>query len=913
MSDNITNKISFANFDIYEKLLEIASKHVSLNNESDFLRLGLFGYVTEGMAANIRDNALQKTMLYNESFLNSAIIPDSVYNYARTFNVSVQNATPARALVSITIPESDFNQFRTDYDPKDYPRYYATSPNDAANYSGIIIDRDGDFRVNGYVFKLEKSIILSVSGSDVFSANYILTEQPGAQFHIDDPYAGKDYYTNNQHIVVTQDSAGNIVLHNVLVYQFAVETNILQITSDYILNKKVFYQTFNNQFAGMSASYIKNKKVYNVDLYYSDMDLALGTDLQNPYYAFYSLENDDIVKIKFTSGTSGFIPEINSQIQIDIYTTQGTNISTAITGLYAYTQSNTATRAVSILVSFESNLSGGRNKPTISQTKQQIINAISTRNIILSETDLNNYFSILTQSWSGFDGKIKFVKKRDDILRRVFGAYSLFRSGLDVSGKAVNNSSYISSPVPTNTINAVFTIGANDTPDKILIKSGTKFRQDASNTSEYIFERVNSDATDYDYFCPFTIKAMLSPVRMVKYISEMTDSTTGAHIDSQKSDNVYPSNTTIIPKNIHVKRQLNNGDGSISSNILVELQLQSNTNLQENLTINSSNGITISFNDDVTSYGAITQNSANIISTQVSDEESFQTTISFAIPVDQSSSISANASKIDVIKLSGNVTIPSEAYIGIKLSGSILSNSDAFTINIISDSKLTFFNSMNRIMTSDISYTLKQSGTVKYIDEYRIDSIPVVHKSFLETFQGTTGQVSGVAISTSNIENFVKQVSNHIMILKQSLNKLEANTTYDFKFYNTCGRAQYYDCMKTDLDLLLVITLAKKYANNETLKTQIRDYIRMYIDSCNNNNEFYMTGLVVACTGAFNQTATSADVIKNIEFRSMNGAMDDHILPFSDNADKEYMFVPEWFGLPFNPETNEDNIIFVSE
>ena len=151
------------------------------------------------------------------------------------------------------------------------------------------------------------------------------------------------------------------------------------------------------------------------------------------------------------------------------------------------------------------------------------------------------------------------------------------------------------------------------------------------------------------------------------------------------------------------------------------------------------------------------------------------------------------------------------------------------------------------------------------------------------------------------------------MILKQSLNKLEANTTYDFKFYNTCGRAQYYDCMKTDLDLLLVVTLAKKYANNETLKTQIRDYIRIYIDSCNNNNEFYMTGLVVACTGAFNQTATSADVIKNIEFRSMNGAMDDHILPFSDSADKEYMFVPEWFTLPFNPTTNEENIIFVSE
>lgn len=74
-----------------------------------------------------------------------------------------------------------------------------------------------------------------------------------------------------------------------------------------------------------------------------------------------------------------------------------------------------------------------------------------------------------------------------------------------------------------------------------------------------------------------------------------------------------------------------------------------------------------------------------------------------------------------------------------------------------------------------------------------------------------------------------------------------------------------------------------------------------------------MSGLIVACTGAFNSTPVSLDVIKNIQFVSMNGAMDDHILPFSSNVGKEYLFVPEWFTLPFNPETNEENIIFVSE
>jgi hypothetical protein len=50
---------------------------------------------------------------------------------------------------------------------------------------------------------------------------------------------------------------------------------------------------------------------------------------------------------------------------LDVYTTSGTNINSSITGVYAYIQSNTATRAVSILVSFESSLSGGKNAPTL--------------------------------------------------------------------------------------------------------------------------------------------------------------------------------------------------------------------------------------------------------------------------------------------------------------------------------------------------------------------------------------------------------------------------------------------------------------------------------------------------------------------------------------------------------------------
>jgi hypothetical protein len=113
-------KISFSTYDIYEKLLEIAQKHISLDAKSDFLRTGLFGYATEAMANTIRDNALEKTFLYNEGFLNTAVIPSSIYNYAKMFNVKVPTAKPSRATVKITIPYSDYLQYRTSYSKGEY-------------------------------------------------------------------------------------------------------------------------------------------------------------------------------------------------------------------------------------------------------------------------------------------------------------------------------------------------------------------------------------------------------------------------------------------------------------------------------------------------------------------------------------------------------------------------------------------------------------------------------------------------------------------------------------------------------------------------------------------------------------------------------------------------------------------------
>jgi hypothetical protein len=50
--------ISFSQYDIYSKLIEVANRHIPTNDNTDFLRTGLFGYITESLAMGLRDSAL---------------------------------------------------------------------------------------------------------------------------------------------------------------------------------------------------------------------------------------------------------------------------------------------------------------------------------------------------------------------------------------------------------------------------------------------------------------------------------------------------------------------------------------------------------------------------------------------------------------------------------------------------------------------------------------------------------------------------------------------------------------------------------------------------------------------------------------------------------------------------------------
>jgi hypothetical protein len=131
------------------------------------------------------------------------------------------------------------------------------------------------------------------------------------------------------------------------------------------------------------------------------------------------------------------------------------------------------------------------------------------------------------------------MKKRDDLLKRIFSAYMVLRSGLDSSGAENNNSDFISMAVPTNTIDVQASLDGPFT----TITAGTKICLDAATNKYKIYERNSNDSNtstinDF-YFCPFDIDVLLSPVRKVRYRYNMTDSSSGMFI-VDADDNLFP-------------------------------------------------------------------------------------------------------------------------------------------------------------------------------------------------------------------------------------------------------------------------------------------------------------------------------------------------------------------------------------
>jgi hypothetical protein len=935
MAANERDFSSSSKYDIYSKLMLIASKYFDVTNE-DFLKTGLFGYVTESMAMIARDSSFHKSMLYNEAFLNTAVMPKSIYNWAKMFGVSIPAATPAYADIQVTIPiDSLYFQAGSAWGSA----YGAEVTGALANKQMMIIDRSNQFVAGEFRFTMERSILLykdTVSGTDEITVKYCETEAPSTILQ-----DLSNYY------ITTVITDNNFISFVVRAYQYDLTTVERQISSPSFLDTKIHRFQFSDQFVGAKLRYTKNGVTTPIELRFSNISTPEQTTAS---FAYYNLVDEDTVQVTFSSASGDFMPSSNSTLEMDIFTTRGAAGNITFTGDVIIRLSEEKIKNVPILANFFSDSAiGGVDTPSLSRIKSTIINEISTRDVIVTEGDLNSYFSVLTSLLETInDGKVTFVKRRDDILRRVFSAYVLMRDGLDIDGNPAETN-YTSKVIPTNTISADFAISANvSKPFGTIIKR----KEGVVGEYEYVPESGLDGSQDY-YVVPFFMRVTLDPFRKVKYIYNLTDDSTSLSYRSVSSNST--SQIYVLPSSISIKRELDGANAS--SSYILTASLVTNFDMSDdvlpsdtfNLSFYRKGNDTTPINSAALSY---TSGNGLTISSVLSDDgESsgrYITTMQFVLDVANDgtefdfSSEEANNNYGTFITVSHNaqqVSLPED----VKVQVNFVNFQGNLNLEFISDKHLLMFRNLDELMFSDVTlnkvsprwnivapggarlyyaaahtgqtptpvagdyfidsddnalyqytngttigakiadlaagssvvptlapttaliyYHYYDSGTGvrrlykydsnEYVTSVRIKDIPVVHQSFFS--------------DESNQSKFIRQLFVYIDTLRENLGKLETNTFFDLKFYNTYGESQYYNTDRTDLDLELDVYV---FEFSDDLATAIRDYVRLLVDSANSNGALRVSTLIKDLTTNFGR------YIDHVDFRGLNGTFTQYV------------------------------------
>jgi len=611
------------------------------------------------------------------------------------FGVNVPAATPAYADIQMTIP-IDSLEFVLMTDSVVSLAKYNKYGSDLKTLTGkqvMIIDRSNQFIAGQYRFAMERSLFLykDGQGSDEITVKYCQTESPTTLLQ-----------DINNFFLKTFVSTDNYISFVVRAYQYELNEITKQITSSSFIDTKIHRFTFRDQFVGAKLSYTKNNVTTPLDLRFSNIETNETT---NRNFAFYSLIDENAIQITFSSASGDFMPSANSSLRLEIFTTKGAAGNITFTGDVIFRFQEESLKNIPVLAVFFTNSSiGGVDTPSISRLKSTIINEISTRDVIVTETDLNNYFLILTSLLETVnDGEITFIKKRDDILRRVFSAYILMRDGLDLDGN-IAESDYTSKVIPTNTLTADFAVSSN-----MNRPFGTIIKRKAGTLNEYEYVPITALDGDEDYYVvPFYMRVNLDPFRKVKYIYNLTDDSTSLSYKKVSST----SGITIIPSTISVKRSL---EGSNASPFYI-IAASFITDVNFNNVVNSTTQFNLKFlpkNSNTPVDGkflSFVKNDRLSIVSVSSDEDSgrFTTVLEFAVDVNVDGSefnfsserqTSDYGTFLNLYHNDTSLSIPENVRIELSVIDAV---DKSLNNDFISDKELLFFRNLDELMFSDI-------------------------------------------------------------------------------------------------------------------------------------------------------------------------------------------------------------------
>jgi len=364
------SEISIDKYNLEKDWFErIAPKYLDVNNLSH-LKVGLYGYINEVMATNIKYSTAHRNFLYDESFLNTASLTKSIYNKAKSYNYEIPMAKPSSLEITFSIDQKDIIK-------------YGNKQIEGSSYSySLKLDANDKYLLGTIQFMAENDIIIKanklVDGTYSYTAQYDRTNTRDG--------SGLFSGSTNPYIPIWVNRASTINETDIItirytIYQVTKKDTIFENFSSDLSDNLYFNERFIDNLANFTVRYKTQLIDQFLPAYFNDTFTP-----EDEYYCYYNFSNSELT-IFFSGLPGNFKPSINSKLYLSTYTTlgQGGNFNYSGEINHQFTDSN-FNRNIERVITKVTNPSGGTNMPTRGEVKQALIYEFLTRsNLIRSK------------------------------------------------------------------------------------------------------------------------------------------------------------------------------------------------------------------------------------------------------------------------------------------------------------------------------------------------------------------------------------------------------------------------------------------------------------------------------------------------------------------------------------------------
>ena len=837
MSDfNISTDI----YDIRDSVDKIKARFINDEDETT-LALGIFGFLGDVEAKKIQISTVMAGELGNEMFPSRAKLDKNILTHAIYCNIEGINAVPAELTINIGIKTSDLDIYM--------------------NHNEFVFDHKNAIFIGNYIFHLDYDIILKrykPAGSDtyIYTAMYDMSN-PNNISKINNAYLAQPLVQNFNNF--------SYVFFTTTIHQVSIGEVEDTIITRSIIDNKSYTFSFDGQLADFEVYVTDN----DVETRLTPLFYGSPVEQGVTKYCWYLYVNDNTVRVSFDSNS--YTPGLNSKIHIITRTTSGaagnfTYNDTEENDLYCdFVSTYSNNKKITCYIRTATDSVNGADRKSIDELKSLIPKMAMSRGYITTETDLNNYFNLISDE----ENIIKLQEKVDNQISRIWYAYYLLKDENE-------------NMIPANTFRIKFQISdpyvVKVSDGRYIIPCGTNFLYDPkvgygvyiaeSDVPEPFSDAYYDDTKNLYYYKSIqNIVINEDPLYCAYYLTTVNhDSYFNYKFANQ---NCYLGFTTI--RNHFERKMLTN-------------------NMEYNFTFNITQSINQDYglleidqdtkqlkHCDIKCFLVIYQNHAPYRYQECTiegySEDLFTTQWKASLETDNAFD-TANRIKLTNLyeagynsKNYGFFENNCEAYLYVAakfdqvypdedhLLSKICPGYDDYSLlNIYEiEGGLTFFENFTDVMNTRIVVNKSEDESVVKYDIY---GIPMVGYHYFQNEDKVTYLINKLSDRKAYIDHCLQIVENTMKI--------------DFKFFNTYGQSATYtigDKEETSLghlDISMKFRLRLLNSSDTTTKDSIVEYIKNYMEDLDKLSDIHIPNLI------HDITETYKDTIEFIEFMNFN-------------------------------------------